>query len=214
MNLTRYSGTKEYALKKLREHYKKLSMLGKLSHKSPFYILISTVLSQRNRDSVTLKVVKKFFSKYRSIRDVANADLKQMSTIIKQSGFYKTKARRIRDIARILIRDYKGKIPQNISDLLSLPGVGRKTANCVLVYAYRKPAIPVDTHVHRISNRLGWVRTKTPEETEHALKSIIKKDFWSIINEVFVIHGQNICLPRRPRCNICPIAEYCKKVGV
>jgi endonuclease III len=195
----------------LRKHYKGLSMLGSLSQKSPFYVLISTVLSQRNRDVVTEKVVKKFFARYKTIREVANADLGEMGLVIRQSGFYKTKAERIKEIARIILKEYKRKVPDNEEELIKLPGVGRKTANCVLVYAYGKPAIPVDTHVHRISNRLGWVKTKSPEETEMALMKIVPKSHWYLVNEVLVLHGQNICRPIGPLCIKCPVNDCCRK---
>jgi endonuclease-3 len=129
--------------------------------------------------------------------------------LIKPSGFYKIKARRIKKISEEIVKRFRGIVPDAIDDLLSLHGVGRKTANCVLVYAFKKPAIPVDTHVHRISNLIGWVKTKTPGETKIALMGLIPKGNWILLNELMVAHGQNICVPRRPGCGICPINRYC-----
>lgn len=180
----------------------------------PFQVLISTVLSQRTKDANTEKASKALFSRFKTPRQLANADIRQIERMIRPSGFYKTKARRIKRISQIILEEYKGRVPKTIGRLLSLPGVGRKTANCVLVFAYRQPAIPVDTHVHRISNRLGIVRTKTPEKTEMELVRKIPKGYWIDLNELLVTHGQRTCLPRKPRCSICPIARWCKKVGV
>jgi endonuclease III len=187
----------------------KVSMLGSFSTETPFYVLISTVLSQRNRDESTIKVVKKLFEKYKTPEQLAAAPLNDVEQRIKQSGFYHTKAKRIKEISKILLEKYKGKVPANEEELLKLPGVGRKTAGCVLVYAYGKQAIPVDTHVHRISNRLGLVKTKTPEKTEIELMKIIPKKLWKYVNEVLVIHGQTICRPINPKCNECSITRYC-----
>jgi len=119
------------------------------------------------------------------------------------------KAARIKRISRELLERFQGRVPKNMDKLLSLHGVGRKTANCVLVYAFKVPAMPVDTHVHRISNLIGWVKTKTPEKTEMELLRIIPRKYWIVMNELLVRHGQSICLPRRPRCEICPINKYC-----
>lgn len=192
----------------------KLSMLGEFSEEDPFYILISTVLSARNKDEMTIKATQKLFAKYKTPKQIANAPLKKLEPLIKQSGFYKTKARRIKEISRILLEKYKGKVPDDFDKLVELPGVGRKTAGCVMVYAFNKPAIPVDTHVHRISNRLGWVKTKTREQTEQELMRIIPKKYWLDVNEVLVIHGQTVCAPISPFCSKCKIRKYCDRVGV
>lgn len=177
---------------------------------NPFRVLISTVLSQRTRDEVTYPTADTLFLKYGSAEKLAAADVKDVRRIIKGVGFYKTKAARIKEISRILVEEYNGKVPKDISKLLNLPGVGRKTANCVLVYAFRIPALPVDTHVHRISNRLGLVKTRAPEETEIALMKVIPEKYWIGINELLVQHGQKICRPITPRCNECQITKYCK----
>ncbi|EGG41586.1 DNA-(apurinic or apyrimidinic site) lyase [Candidatus Nitrosarchaeum limnium SFB1] len=140
-----------------------------------FSILIGTILSARTKDETTTKAVKVLFSKYKNAKELANAKTKDVEKIIKSIGFYHVKSKRIIEVAKIIDSKYKGKVPDNLEKLVELPGVGRKTANCVLVYAFDKPAIPVDIHVHRISNRLGLVNTKTPEETEHELMRIIPK---------------------------------------
>ena len=176
----------------------------------PFNILIGTILSARTKDENTAKVVKKLFSKYKSPQELAKAKVKNVEKIIKSIGFYHVKSKRIINVASIISSEYKGKVPNDFEELLKLPGVGRKTANCVLVYAFDNPAIPVDTHVHRISNRLGLVQTKTPEETEFALMKKIPKKHWLEINDTFVMYGQNICKPISPMCDVCKIKNICK----
>lgn len=191
-----------------------VSMLGSYTRNSPFYILISTVLSARNKDEMTIIATRKLFSKYKTPKQIAEAPLKKLEPLIKQSGFYKTKAKRIKEISKILLEKYKGKVPSDFDKLIELPGVGRKTAGCVMVYAFNKAAIPVDTHVHRISNRLGWVKTKTREQTEQALMKIIPKRYWLDVNEVLVIHGQTTCTPISPFCSKCSVRKYCPRIGV
>lgn len=176
---------------------------------SPLSILVGTILSARTRDENTSSVVKKLFSRYKTARSLARAKVSDVEKIIKSTGFYHVKARRIIEVASIIDSQYYGKVPDNLDELLKLPGVGRKTANCVLVYAFEKPAIPVDTHVHRISNRLGLVETKTPEETEFALMLKIPKKYWLQINDTFVMYGQNICKPISPMCGVCQIKKEC-----
>ncbi len=176
----------------------------------PFSILIGTILSARTKDETTTKVVTVLFSKYKNAKELANAKLKDIEKIIKPIGFYHVKSKRITEVAKIIHSQYKGIVPDNLDTLVKLPGVGRKTANCVLVYAYDKPAIPVDIHVHRISNRLGLVDTKTPEETEQELMKKIPKKYWIDINDTFVMYGQNICKPISPMCDVCKIKRNCK----
>ena len=176
----------------------------------PFSILIGTILSARTKDETTTKVVTVLFSKYKNAKELANAKLKDIEKIIKPIGFYHVKSKRIIEVAKIIHSQYKGIVPDNLDTLVKLPGVGRKTANCVLVYAYDKPAIPVDIHVHRISNRLGLVDTKTPEDTEQELMKKIPKKYWIDINDTFVMYGQNICKPISPMCDVCKIKRNCK----
>ena len=187
-----------------------LKQLHEAETGGPFSILIGTILSARTKDENTTKVVKKLFTRYKSIHALAKAKVKDVEQIIKSIGFYHVKAKRIIQVASIISTEFKGKVPNNLEELLKLPGVGRKTANCVLVYAFDTPAIPVDTHVHRISNRLGLVKTKTPEETELELMKKIPKKYWLEINDTFVMYGQNICKPISPMCDVCKIKNLCK----
>ncbi|MDP2846543.1 MAG: endonuclease III, partial [Candidatus Methanoperedens sp.] len=163
---------------------------GKFNSRDPFRQLIATVLSQRTRDEVTDRASGKLFAKYGTQEGLARADVKDIEELIREVGFYRIKAPRVKEIARIISNDYKGKVPDDMETLLLLPGVGRKTANCVLVYGFGKDAIAVDTHVHRSSNRLGLVNTKTPEETELELREVLPKKHWRHINELLVRFGQ------------------------
>ena len=176
----------------------------------PFSILIGTILSARTKDETTTKAVKALFLKYKNPKDLANAKIKDVEKIIRSIGFFHVKSKRIIEVSKIIHQKYKDKVPEDLDTLVQLPGVGRKTANCVLVYAFEKPAIPVDIHVHRISNRLGLVDTKNPEETEQELMSQIDKKYWIDINDTFVMYGQNICKPISPMCDVCKIKKSCK----
>ena len=182
---------------------------GKFGSRDPFHVLIATVLSQRTRDEVTDRAADKLFSKYRTPEELACADVRDIENLIREVGFYRVKALRVKEIARIINNDYGGKVPADIEALLMLPGVGRKTANCVLVYGFGKDEIAVDTHVHRISNRLGLVSTKTPEETEEELRRVIPERHWKYVNELFVRFGQDICRPAGRKCDQCPVSELC-----
>ena len=176
----------------------------------PFKILIGTILSARTRDEVTTTVIKALFSRFKNPEDLARANLNDIKKLIQKIGFYNVKASRLKEVSQLIIKKYDGKVPSNLDELLTLPGVGRKTANCVLVYGFKKPAIPVDIHVHRISNRIGIVNTKNPEETENVLQNKIEKKYWVRVNETFVTFGQNICLPIKPKCGVCQLTKMCK----
>lgn len=187
-----------------------LTMLEELGHYTPFQMLVMTMLSSRTRDSTTIPIVKRLFAKYPNPGYFLKMDTKELEEWLYGIGFYKIKARNVKLLSTIILKKYKGKVPDTFEELTSLPGVGRKTANCVLAYTFKKPAIAVDIHVHRISNRLGWVKTSTPEETEEALKKLVPNDLWIEVNRLFVGHGQTICVPINPKCNICPIRKYCQ----
>lgn len=187
-----------------------LRQLHDVEKGDPFNILIGTILSARTKDENTTKVARKLFTKYKSVKALANAKVRDVEKIIKSIGFYHVKAKRIIEVASIINTQFNGKVPDDLDTLITLPGVGRKTANCVLVYAFEKPAIPVDVHVHRISNRLGLVDTKTPEETEMELMKKVPERYWLEINDTFVMFGQNICKPISPMCNVCKIKKICK----
>lgn len=177
----------------------------------PFKILISTILSARTRDANTRIATEELFSKFNTPKAIASAKTEEIETLIRASGFYKVKASRVKEVSLELIDKYNSKVPDNYDDLLNLPGVGSKTANCVLVYAFKIPAIPVDVHVHRISNRLGWVKTTNPEKTEQALRNKIPRELWLNLNRLLVRFGQQVCKPINPNCNNCVINDVCPK---
>jgi len=176
----------------------------------PFRVLIATVLSHRTKDPVTAVASSRLFAKFPDVKSLAAANTRTIARLIKPVGFYNMKARTVRKISRILLDKYSGKVPENMDHLLELPSVGRKTANCVFVYGFKTPAIPVDTHVHRIFNRIGVVETKTPEETEKELTRIANRKDWLPLNEVFVKFGQLVCRPIGPHCPDCSLNDRCK----
>ncbi len=180
--------------------------------REPFFALISTVMSHRTRDDVTYPAAKRLFEKFSTPVDMVKADVGEIEALIKDVGFYRVKSGRIKEISRILLEKYDGRVPDDMDSLLELPGVGRKTANCVLAHAFFKDALAVDTHVHRISNRLGLVETKDPEKTEIELKKIFPQKYWKHINLLLVKLGQNICRPISPRCEVCVLNDMCPKI--
>ncbi len=178
----------------------------------PFFSLISTVMSHRTRDDVTYPAASRLFERFSTPEEMIKADVSEIETLIKDVGFYRVKAERIQEISGLLLEKYDGRVPDNMEALLELPGVGRKTANCVLAHAFLKDALAVDTHVHRISNRLGLVATKAPEETEAELKKIFPQKDWRYINLLLVKLGQNTCRPISPRCKTCALEDICPKI--
>ena len=183
--------------------------------KTPFTTLISCILSLRTKDEVTEKASIRLFKKFDNVEKLSKANIDEIKKLIYPVGFYNVKAKRIIDISTTIIKDYKGNIPKDFNELLKLKGVGRKTANIVMVYGFnKKDFIPIDTHCHRIPNRIGWINTKTAEETEQKIIEILPKKYWQDFNHLFVKFGQKICLPVSPLCSQCPINIYCKKTGV
>jgi endonuclease III len=187
-----------------------LSELKDVEEGNPFRILIGTILSQRTRDEMTSKASEMLFSKFKTPQELARAKPSQVTRLIKSVGFYNMKTKAVIAASKKLVKDFGGKVPSDMESLLTIPSVGRKTANCVLVYGFDKPAIPVDTHVHRISNRLGLVETKTPEQTEAQLIKTVPKRYWLDLNELFVRFGQTTCRPVGPRCGECELTARCK----
>ena len=175
----------------------------------PEDVLLATVLSARTRDEQVLKVYPKLRERFPKLEDLSGAKLSEIADSIKEIGLYRNKAKSIKGIAEILLNQYGGKVPKTFDELVSLPGVGRKTANCVLCYAFKVPAIAVDTHVHRITNRLGWVKTASPEKTEQVLIHKVPVDLWLDLNRVFVKFGRGVCLPGKPKCYECPVLKFC-----
>jgi endonuclease III len=193
-----------------------IPIVTEISHRSrdPFQILISTILSLRTKDEVTRQAATRLLEKARSPQELLLLPEEEIARLIFPVGFYKTKARTLRQICRDLIDQYEGKVPDDLEELLKLKGVGRKTANLVLTLGFHKAGICVDTHVHRVSNRLGYVKTKTPEQTEMALREKLPREYWIEYNDLLVTWGQNICRPISPFCSLCAVLPYCRQVGV
>jgi endonuclease-3 len=185
------------------------------SQEDPFEVLISTMLSAQTRDAVTAAASARLFRVARTPRTLARLTEKQIEKLIYPVSFYRHKAKHVKETCRILVDRYNGRVPSTMEELLMLPGVGRKTANLVLILSFNSlKNICVDTHVHRISNRLGWVETRTPEETEQALYKGTRERWWPYINLYLVTWGQNVCRPIYPRCGACVIREHCPQIGV
>ncbi len=181
---------------------------------SPFRILISCVISLRTKDEVTYAATERLFAKASEPRGMLRLNEAAIAKAIYPAGFYRTKARQIRGISKRLLGEHAGRVPETLDELIELPGVGRKTANLTVTLGFGKPGICVDTHVHRISNRLGWVKTTTPDATETALRAGLPRRWWIPINEILVRHGQAVCKPISPVCSTCPVESSCPKVGV
>lgn len=187
-----------------------LTELKEAEDGDPFRILIGTILSQRTRDEKTTLATESLFRGFKTPQELSRADEATVRELIKPVGFYNKKAKSIITVAKILVDEFGGEVPSEMDDLMTLPWVGRKTANCVLVYGFEKPAIPVDTHVHRISNRLGLVDTKTPEQTESQLVKTVPRRYWLRLNDLFVRFGQTTCRPVGPRCSECALTARCR----
>ena len=175
----------------------------------PFKVLICCILSLRTNDLTTYPCSLRMLELGTKPEDFLNIDVDTLAKAIYPVGFYRNKAQQILDISKELVEKYNGQVPKSIDELVKFKGVGRKTANLVMAKGFDEPAICVDVHVHRISNRLGWVKTKTPEETEMELRKLLPVKYWLDINTLLVTHGQNVCKPQKPHCNICPIKQYC-----
>jgi len=181
-----------------------------LKKRNPFLILVATMLSARTRDETTEIVAEKLFKKISKPEDILKFSKEELSSMIKPVGFYRVKAENLIKTSKLLIEKYGGKVPKSFDELIKLPGVGRKTANLVQILSFGIDTICVDTHVHRISNRIGFVKTKTPEQTESALKQKIPEKWWKRINTMFVVYGKKICLPIGPKCEECIVKDFCK----
>ena len=198
---------------KIREILKRLNEIYTIRvfhDRDPYRVLVRTILSQRTRDENTDQATNALFEVYPDIYAVAEAPVEHVEELVRQAGFYRVKSRRILEVSKILIDQYGGEVPNDMGELLSLPGVGRKTANCVFVFAFQEAAIPVDTHVHRISNRWGLANTNHPEATEEVLMEKVPKELWIELNDLMVQFGQTICKPIGPQCDICPLNDLCQ----
>lgn len=180
----------------------------------PFKVLVSCILSLRTQDRTTAAASERLFALAGTPAAMVELSTETVAAAIHPVGFYRTKAETIREICRTLLREYGGRVPDELDELLKLKGVGRKTANLVVTLGFGKPGICVDTHVHRICNRWGYVRTKSPEETEFALRTKLPREYWLIINDLLVTFGQNQCSPVSPHCSSCPLFRFCDRLGV
>ena len=184
------------------------------SAQKPFLVLISCLLSLRTKDQTTAAASERLFNLAGSPREILSLSVRQIEKAIYPAGFYRTKAKRIKEICRVLIDKFSSRVPEGLEDLLTLKGVGRKTANLVLTEGFGKLGVCVDTHVHRITNRLGFCRSGSPEETEACLRNKLTKRYWIEYNKLLVTWGQNICKPVSPLCGTCAVEKYCRKIGV
>jgi len=182
-----------------------------LARRNPdaFKILVATLLSARTKDTITAQVIDKLFEKVNGPEDLIKMSEDEIARLIYPIGFYRQKAKFLKELSKIILEKYNGKVPDTIEELVKLPGVGRKTANLVVILAFDKDGICVDTHVHRIVNRWQYVKTRTPEETEKALREKLPRKHWKEINRILVTFGQNICTPVNPKCEKCPINNLC-----
>jgi endonuclease III len=190
-----------------------VSAIARRNH-DPFRVLVATMISLRTKDEVTSRASEALLSLAPTPTRLAALPVSTIARSIYPAGFYRTKAGHLREVARLLLERHSGKVPPDMEALLQLPGVGRKTANLVRNLGFGLPGICVDTHVHRISNRTGWVSTRTPEQTEQALMEILPQRYWIGVNELLVRYGQAVCTPLSPKCSVCPASRWCKRVGV
>jgi endonuclease III len=191
-----------------------VGVVAKESGRDPFLVLMSTLLSLRTKDKTTREAGDRLFALAKTPTAMLELPLKTIEQAIYPVGFYRTKAKSIHDICHQLLDTYGGVVPDSVEELVTLPGVGRKTANLVVTIGYGKPGICVDIHVHRISNRWGYIKTKTPDESEDVLRRKLPKQYWIIYNDLLVPYGQNLCLPVSPLCSTCKLTEFCDRVGV
>jgi endonuclease-3 len=191
-----------------------VSTVAERYKKDPWAVLVSTILSLRTKDEVTLRTSQALLAKAPDPVSMLKLTEEQPAALAYPAGFYRTKAANLRKIAALVLEKYDGKVPDDLDTLLSLPGVGRKTANLVVSEAFNKPGICVDVHVHRISNRTGWLQSANPEETEMILRRILPKKFWKPINPLLVLYGQKLCRPLSPFCSKCIIKKHCRKIGI
>jgi endonuclease III len=208
----------EIVYDKLRNEYSKhrapVVELIEIQTHDPFKVLLATILSARTKDNVTARAAEKLFREVVSFEDIEKMSVEKLQEIIYPVGFYRTKALNIKELPRVINDKFGGKIPSTVDELITLPGVGRKTANLVVAVAFNKPAVCVDIHVHRIFNRLGYLETKNPFDTEMELRASLPEKYWTTFNSYFVSFGQNNCFPIDPRCDRCPVINYCSRIDV
>lgn len=180
-----------------------------LNFKSPFELLVATILSAQCTDKRVNLITEELFKKYNKPTDFALINPEQLENLIRSCGFFRNKAKNIIGASKVILEKYSGQVPDKFEELIKIPGVGRKTANVIMANAFNLPALAVDTHVFRVTNRIGFVNEKTPDKTEIALKNKIKKEKWAKAHHIFIFHGRNLCSSRNPKCQICPVTMYC-----
>jgi len=200
----------------LRREVKKYKepIVGIYARQSPFHVLISTLLSLRTKDKTTLEACGRLFAVADTPDKIVKLPTAKIEKLIYPVGFYKNKAKTLQHVCGILLKEYDGQTPDDLDKLLAMKGIGRKTANLVVTLGFNKPGICVDVHVHRITNRWGYIKTKVPDESELKLREVLPKKHWIEINDILVCYGQNLCLPVSPFCSRCPIAHYCKRIDI
>jgi endonuclease III len=201
-------------LKKVYPSHEKTTLNRMRDNPEAFRILISCLISLRTQDKNTEIASEKLFAVAQTPQEILKLPLEKLEKLIYSSGYYKNKAKTIKHVSEIILKDYNGKVPDTREELESIKGIGPKTANIVLAFAFGKNVLPIDTHCHRIPNRLGWVETKTPIQTEIELGKILPEKYWKDFNGIFVQFGKTICVPISPKCSECPISQYCPKIGV
>lgn len=191
-----------------------ITKISQQEKNDPYLVLIGTLLSLRTKDETTEKAMEKLIKRAKTPQELLKIPEEELQKLIYPVGFYRIKSRTLRDVSEIIINKYAGQVPDSIDELLTIKGIGRKTANLVITEGFGKPGICVDTHVHRISNRLGVVSTKNPHETEESLRRVLPKQYWIIYNTLLVTFGKRICKPISPLCSTCSLSQICKNIGV
>lgn len=202
--------------KLLKEYkkYRKPTVRRSSKSKNAFKVLITCLLSLRTQDKNTETASKRLFREAKTPEEILKLPLRKLENLIYSSGHYRKKARVLKHVSKEILKRFNGKVPDNKEDLLSIKGIGPKTSNIILSFVYGKLVLPIDVHCHRVPNRLGWIKTKTPEQTEKALEKILPKRYWREFNTVIILHGKNICKPISPLCSKCVVRKYCKRAGV
>lgn len=200
--------------KEFSRHQMPIVELIEVQTKDPFKVLVTTILSARTKDQTTAAAAQKLFTKIKTPEDINRCPVNELEKLIFPVGFYHDKARHLKKLPKVLEEQFSGRIPDTVDELITLPGVGRKTANLVVAVAFNKPAVCVDIHVHRIFNRLGYLETKNPLQTEMTLRKYLPEKYWTTFNSYFVSFGQHLCRPVNPQCNNCPVSAYCSRINV
>lgn len=206
----------EKVIELLKKYFsgKRKTTLNRMKHQDPFKILIACLLSLRTKDEITEEVSERLFSVADTPEKILSMPTEKLEKIIYRVGYYRKKAKVLKHVSKVIVEKFNSRVPDKKEELLKIKGVGQKTANIVLNFAFSKDTLPIDTHCHRIPNRIGWIKTRTPEQSEKELERIVPKKYWKEFNGLFILFGRTICLPVSPLCSKCPIRNYCKRIGV